>query len=1718
MRRSTLATRPFVAAAAGILLVLLLVCTISSPARGAVWTLDGFGIYNGGTVAIDGSVHAIAVQRQDAKIVIGGDFTLTGGSPLVTRTNIARINPDGTLDTSFDPPLLNGPVHAIALQPDLVTPANPDGVLIGGSFTAIGGTDRKGLARLFGVDGSLDGFDPVTTTLAVTVNAITMLPGGAAILVGGEFREIKDGVPTRNLAGLSVAGAGSATLNWSYSGGLNDDGSNVTVQAVQLQNDAIIVAGEFTTPWSANIARFSAAGAYDATFRPPSPNGAVRALAVQADGKILLGGGFSGGLLSRDYLARLNADGTLDGFDPGFDTAAGSRVASISVEPDGRILAAGGFTIGPAPAQRRNLARLKIDGTLAETLFPAADAAVRALARQQDAKILAAGDFGNIGATPRSSLARFYPHGALDDDVPQVVDDPDGMVTRLSLHPDGSVTMGGLFEQVLGEPRFHITRVREDWSLDPGFAPGLRVGQRPLCFAPLPDQGLLVGGNFLTINGLPQRQLVQLDQAGIPGPAAFNAAVSSVLQMFGYVLTIALPGDGMIYVGGDNRVASPYRYMARFKSTGERDATFLPDPEVDGAVTSIVLLPDNLLLVTTGTGKLMKLRSDGSLDPAWHGGTPLQLENRIEQVALLPDGRILVGGTPMYPHPILDPDTGAVLVPPSRNLLRIGSDGSVDESFVIEARFTYDPSYGDYLAGFALQTDGNIIIYGVFDEVRDGFGTVINHDYVARVTPDGHLDTGFDLGAFGFSSTPIGQVNTVNLQPDGKFLVAGDFVGHNGRDKLLRFANGWSSEELSVSATGDSVTWLRSGTSPELWRVSFDYSENPDAATPVWVPLGNAHRVAGGWRLDGLDLARFGTGANRYLRARGSVAADLGSTGSLVESVRLYYLKPLKTTITVTAHAQSKTYGEGDPVLSYSFEPPLNGSDQFTGTLSRAAGEDVGVYAITRGTLALGSAYELAYNGAGLTIGEAPLLISADNQTKTAGLANPQLSASFAGLAPRDTPASLNGAPLLSTAVDAGTPRGSYPIRAALGSISNPNYRYSFAEGTFTVTGRPQGITLNEPPPKSYGDPPFAAGATAGGGLTVSYASSNPAVGPVVNGEIRITGAGSTVITASQGGDGFWDPAPDVSVNLTVSKATLRVVAEDKSRAYLTPNPELTAVYQGFVNGEGGSVLAGVPSLTTAATLSSAAGSYPIVAGAGTLKCANYDLVPVNGTLNVFKSCQEITFPAIPERTFGDPLFEIIASACSGLPLNFRSSDPNVARVDGGVITITGAGSAVISAFQVGTGDLETAQEKSQTLIVHRSGQEVSFSSPAQKVLGDPPFVLEAAATSGLPVSYLSSDPAVARVEGSTVTIVGAGTAVISALQEGNANYLSALPVSRTLTVAQEGVAPELRLSTLNPGASTSNPVLNLMGRATDLSGIASLTVQGRDRSADAALFSSAVVLSEGDNAISVTARDGAGNLTTHTFNITLDPLAPTVTLAAPADNSVTVSAACGISGTVTPGSSLTMAVNGAALQTLAVSGGDFSGTGYLAEGINTIELTAELEGRSSRIKRSVTFAPAGPALAITEPVQDVRTEAESVVLRGRSGSLETGSVLVKAGGGTLVSELADGDFRQQVALALGENRITVQATAADGATSVAQRNLVRIERIAGDLDGNGSADIQDAARLLRISLGAEPADAQALTHGDVAPLVHGVPQPDGVIDVGDLLVLLRKIVGLVHF
>lgn len=166
-----------------------------------------------------------------------------------------------------------------------------------------------------------------------------------------------------------------------------------------------------------------------------------------------------------------------------------------------------------------------------------------------------------------------------------------------------------------------------------------------------------------------------------------------------------------------------------------------------------------------------------------------------------------------------------------------------------------------------------------------------------------------------------------------------------------------------------------------------------------------------------------------------------------------------------------------------------------------------------------------------------------------------------------------------------------------------------------------------------------------------------------------------------------------------------------------------------------------------------------------------------------FKSEQTITFNALPARTYGEPDFSPVASSTSGLPIVYSSSNSNVATIVDGKIHITGAGTTTITAGNPGSSLYLPAANVQQQLVVNKASQVITLDSLETKFEGDPDFDLTSSGSSGLQISFASSDTLVAKITGNKVSIQGPGTAVITASQSGDTNYHPAQPVSRALTV-----------------------------------------------------------------------------------------------------------------------------------------------------------------------------------------------------------------------------------------------------------------------------------------------------------------------------------------------
>ncbi|HEB68496.1 MAG TPA: hypothetical protein ENI88_02625, partial [Desulfobulbus sp.] len=241
----------------------------------------------------------------------------------------------------------------------------------------------------------------------------------------------------------------------------------------------------------------------------PDVNGAVTVVAVQQDGKILIGGSFTGvNGVGRNRIARLNADGSLDlTFNPG--TGADNDVGAITVQGS-KILIGGHFTSINGIA-RNYIARLNRDGSVDTGFDPGggADGPVYAIAARGNT-ITLAGQFTALNGISRNHIGRLSYDGSVDTSF-----DPgsgtDFDISALALHADGTIVIGGSFTSYNGIPRNRVARLSKDGRLDTSFgSSGGGLNGTVLALAEQVDGSIVVGGVFTSFNTTPRNHIARL--------------------------------------------------------------------------------------------------------------------------------------------------------------------------------------------------------------------------------------------------------------------------------------------------------------------------------------------------------------------------------------------------------------------------------------------------------------------------------------------------------------------------------------------------------------------------------------------------------------------------------------------------------------------------------------------------------------------------------------------------------------------------------------------------------------------------------------------------------------------------------------------------------------------------------------------------------------------------------------------------------------------------------------------------------------------------------------------------------------------------------------------------------------------------------------------------------------------------------------------------------
>ncbi len=667
------------------------------------------------------NISAMNIQA-DGKLLVSGDFNFYTSN--TSYQNLVRLNTDGTLDTSFTNIEL-GPGTNISRNISRIL-IQPDGkIVITGDFISYNGTPRKGIARL-NADGSLDtSFNPGTgATFGIAVSgfeegiAAAALQADGKIIISGNFKAY-NGVGRNFVARINPDGS----LDQSFDPGLgfafssaNPSSNLVGIGDVAIQADGkILVAGKFSSynnVSAKSIVRINTDGSLDSSFTsgngftytktvmgPPLVSPAeINKLIIQPDSKIIIGGNFDkydNGNASR--LIRLNQDGSVDSsfnIGTGFIVRAVTlydnfaSVDALHLNTDGSIFAIGGFT-SVNNFTRFGIVKLSSNGEVGSFgTGTGANGDVKCSAVQPDGKVILGGNFTDFNGVAKKGIVRVNIDGSIDNSFMtgsgiygDVWDyftcSHNGAVNTISFQPDGKILISGTFKSYNGVQKESILRLYPDGALDTAFtiAPASSEWQ-VVDVASQPD------GKILLIDSTNQLKRFNQDGSADATFSPQSAQKKFILQTdnkivyftgssvkrlnsdgttdSGFatvtiqnVIDIKIQADGKIIICGNFNTVnnSNINKFVRLLPNGDLDYSFVPPSNnTSDRIYSIALQQDGKIIFG-GESHLKRLNTDGTLDTTFNTGNGIAVNNHyytnipvIFDIKVLADNKILISG------------------------------------------------------------------------------------------------------------------------------------------------------------------------------------------------------------------------------------------------------------------------------------------------------------------------------------------------------------------------------------------------------------------------------------------------------------------------------------------------------------------------------------------------------------------------------------------------------------------------------------------------------------------------------------------------------------------------------------------------------------------------------------------------------------------------------------------------------------------------------------------------------------------------------------------------------------------------------------------------------------------------------------------------------------------------------------------------------------------
>lgn len=512
--------------------------------------------------------------------------------------------------------------------------------------------------------------------------------------------------------------------------------------------------------------------------------------------------------------------------------------------------------------------------------------------------------------------------------------------------------------------------------------------------------------------------------------------------------------------------------------------------------------------------------------------------------------------------------------------------------------------------------------------------------------------------------------------------------------------------------------------------------------------------------------------------------------------------------LNISVQSTVREYGDANPEFQFAYSGFKNDDDADclttppTVVTSATPTSSVGEYEITPNG-AEATNYVISYINGTLTVNKAPLTVQAENAERVYGDENPKFTFAYSGFKNEETYDVLSERPSAKTEAITTSGVGTYNIVPS--GAEAQNYDITYKNGTLTVTKAPLSVSAVSNT-KEYGETNPKVALTYSGfknNDNEDCISEKPTVAIAAD---RLSDVGEYAITVSGGKAQNYELAEYNEGVLTVEKAPLTVIADNKERLYFEANPEFTYHCKGFKNEDTKSVITTEPSFECSAKQTSSVGEYDITLSGAEAK--NYELSYQGATLTIGKQTIDVKVGNYT-RIYNEenPRFEM---SYSGFVNNENEKVFTVMptiQCEADKTTDVGAYEIIASGGEAVNYDFNYT---SGTLTIEKAAQEIVWEQDLTTIaLGDQ-VELTAIATSGLAIEYeLEANNIVSIYEAAGKTYLdcfGAGEVMIKAIQQGNKNYHSAVRVSKKLVITDpsgvEGVITNIE----------DTPIYNLQG------------------------------------------------------------------------------------------------------------------------------------------------------------------------------------------------------------------------------------------------------------------------------------------------------------------